>query len=124
MWISFVRSREVIISVLWIVVQSRIQYWSGRRRLKVRLYVWILLAPERMMCCGLPFTNIFQGPFSSQQDFNAAIAEAFMSKSKVHSSRYVHGMLDSHKHKIVFTHGDLRPANIIIKDGRVAAILD
>lgn len=34
------------------------------------------------------------------------------------------GMLDAHKHGIVFTHGDLRPDNIIVKNGRVTAIID
>lgn len=33
-------------------------------------------------------------------------------------------MIDARKHGIVFTHGDLRPANIIVKDGRVTAIID
>jgi aminoglycoside phosphotransferase (APT) family kinase protein len=29
-----------------------------------------------------------------------------------------------HNHGIVFAHGDLHPGNILIHDGRVAAILD
>lgn len=33
-------------------------------------------------------------------------------------------MVDAHKHEIVFTHGDFRPPNIIVKDGRVSAIID
>lgn len=33
-------------------------------------------------------------------------------------------MVDAHKHGIVFTHGDLRPDNIISKNGRVTAIID
>jgi aminoglycoside phosphotransferase (APT) family kinase protein len=33
-------------------------------------------------------------------------------------------MMNSHKHTIVFSHGDLRPPNIIVRDGHVAAILD
>lgn len=33
-------------------------------------------------------------------------------------------MLNCHKHNIVFSHGDFRPANIIVKDGHVAAIVD
>jgi len=47
-----------------------------------------------------------------------------VSKSKGHVGPYIRGMLNAHKHGIVFTHGDFGPANIIIKDGRVAAILD
>lgn len=33
-------------------------------------------------------------------------------------------MLNQHKHSVVFTHGDFRPANIIVRNGKVAAILD
>lgn len=47
-----------------------------------------------------------------------------MSRSKGQVGPFIRGMLNSHKHKIVFTHGDFRPANIIVRDGHVAAILD
>jgi aminoglycoside phosphotransferase (APT) family kinase protein len=33
-------------------------------------------------------------------------------------------MLDAYKHEIVFTHGELRPDNTIVKNGRVTAIID
>jgi aminoglycoside phosphotransferase (APT) family kinase protein len=33
-------------------------------------------------------------------------------------------MLNSHKHRAVFTRADFRPANIIVKDGHVAGIID
>jgi aminoglycoside phosphotransferase (APT) family kinase protein len=33
-------------------------------------------------------------------------------------------MLNSHKHSIMFTHGDFRPANIIVKDGHIAGTID
>ena len=33
-------------------------------------------------------------------------------------------MLDAHEHEIVFTQGDLRPDNIMVKKGRVTAIID
>ncbi|KAF2847826.1 hypothetical protein T440DRAFT_470650 [Plenodomus tracheiphilus IPT5] len=33
-------------------------------------------------------------------------------------------MINAHKHEIVFTHGDLRPDNIIFKDDRIKAIID
>jgi aminoglycoside phosphotransferase (APT) family kinase protein len=34
------------------------------------------------------------------------------------------GMLAAHKHDIVLTHADFRPANIIVKDGHVTGIID
>lgn len=45
-------------------------------------------------------------------------------KAKSQVGPYIRGMLDAHKHGIVFTHGDLRPRNIIVKDGHVTAIID
>lgn len=47
-----------------------------------------------------------------------------MAKSKGHIGPYIRGMLNARKHTIVLTHGDFRPANIMVRDGRVAAILD
>ncbi len=34
------------------------------------------------------------------------------------------GMISSQVHKIVFTHADLRPANIIVKNGHIVGIID
>lgn len=67
---------------------------------------------------------IFPGPFNNEEDFNATIADAYTSKSKGHVDSYIRGTLNSHNHSIAFTHGDLRRANIIVKDGRLAAIID
>ena len=36
---------------------------------------------------------------------------------------FLSGMLP-HSHRILFAHGDLRPHNIMVKDGNVAAIID
>ncbi|OCK78719.1 phosphotransferase enzyme family protein [Lepidopterella palustris CBS 459.81] len=72
----------------------------------------------------LEWSTISKGPFNSEKEFNATIVDTFIAKSKGHVSPYVRGMLNAHQHGIVFTHGDLRLANIIIRDGRVAAIID
>ena len=34
------------------------------------------------------------------------------------------GVLNAHKHKIVFTHNDLHFSNIMIKDGHITGIID
>lgn len=72
----------------------------------------------------LEWSTTSKGPFNSEEDFNTTIADTFVAKSKGHVGPYIRSMLNSHKHSIVFTHGDLRPANIIVRDGRVAAIID
>ncbi|KNG47858.1 phosphotransferase enzyme family protein [Stemphylium lycopersici] len=64
------------------------------------------------------------GPFKSQAELNTTIANAYIAKSKGQAGPYIRGMLDAHKHGIVFTHGDLRPDNIIVKDGRITGIID
>lgn len=66
----------------------------------------------------------FLGPFKSQAELNTTIANAYIAKSKGQAGPYIRGMLDAHKHGIVFTHGDLRPDNIIVKDGRITGIID
>lgn len=73
---------------------------------------------------GSVFLTRRAGPFKSIEDFNATIIDTFIAKSKTQVGTYVRGMLCAHKHEIIFTHGDLRPDNIIVKDGRVAAIID
>ena len=64
------------------------------------------------------------GPFDSEKEFNAAIADGYINNVKGYVGPYVRELLNSHKHKILFAHGDFRPTNIIIKDGHVAAIID
>ncbi|RDI83055.1 hypothetical protein Vi05172_g6958 [Venturia inaequalis] len=72
----------------------------------------------------LEWSTTSRGPFKSEADFNATIADTFVAKSKGQVGAYIRGMIDAHKHGIVFTHGDLRPHNIIVKNGRVTAIID
>lgn len=72
----------------------------------------------------LEWSTTSKGPFASEEDFNATIADAFVAKSKGQVGPYIRGMMESCKHGIVFTHGDLRPNNIIVKDGRVTAVID
>ena len=52
------------------------------------------------------------------------MVEAFMSNFKGDIGPFLTGMLNHHKHRIVFSHGDLRPANIIVKDGHITGIID
>jgi aminoglycoside phosphotransferase len=64
------------------------------------------------------------GPFTSEADFNTTLVDTFVAKSKGQVGPYIRGMVDAHRHDIVFTHGDFRPNNIMVKDGRVTAIID
>ncbi|KAH6859110.1 phosphotransferase enzyme family protein [Alternaria rosae] len=72
----------------------------------------------------LEWSTSARGPFKSLEEFNATIVETFIARSKTQAGPYIRGMVDTHTHGIVFTHGDLRPDNIIVKDGLVAAIID
>ncbi|KAF1983629.1 hypothetical protein K402DRAFT_448038 [Aulographum hederae CBS 113979] len=71
----------------------------------------------------LEWSTNCRGPFKSEEGFNATISDTFVAKSKGQVGPYIRGMLDAHKHGIVFTHGDLRPDNILVKNGRVTAIV-
>lgn len=65
-----------------------------------------------------------KGPFTSERDFNTALIDAYQKHAP---KRYIRSFLDgmlSQSHKILFTHGDLRPQNIMVKNGNVVAIID
>lgn len=96
--------------------QSPMLFWNGLQLLKVSLNTPLWKLTESL-------TRAI-GPFKIEKDFNATIADAFVAKSKGQVGPFIRGMLDAHKHGIVYTHGDLRLNNIIVKDGRVTAITD
>lgn len=56
------------------------------------------------------------GPYSSEEEFNKAICMDLTLPPSV--------LCHDIAHPIVFTHGDLSPRNIMVKDGRVVAIID
>ncbi|GLB14244.1 hypothetical protein AtubIFM61612_001669 [Aspergillus tubingensis] len=68
----------------------------------------------------------YKGPFDSEDDFNKAIINAYQDTTpKRHVKNVLVGMLASQKrHNIVFTHGDFRHPNIMVKDGNVTGIVD
>lgn len=95
---------------------SLISFWNGLRLLKVSSYTHI----RELIAISLTTSP---GPFKSEADFNATIVNTFVAKSKGQVGPYIRGLVDAHKHEIVFTHGNLRPNNIIVKNGRLAAII-
>ncbi|RAK97506.1 uncharacterized protein BO80DRAFT_482083, partial [Aspergillus ibericus CBS 121593] len=66
-----------------------------------------------------------QGPFDSEEAFNTAIISAFIAmEPRRHIKNFLTGMLSQNTHRIVFTHGDFRLANIMVHDGHVTGIVD
>ncbi|KAE8332238.1 kinase-like domain-containing protein [Aspergillus sergii] len=66
-----------------------------------------------------------QGPFSAKEAFDNALIDAYRSKApRCHIKSFLAGMLSQNKHQIVFTHGDLHLANIMVNNGSVTGILD
>ncbi|OSD00714.1 kinase-like protein [Trametes coccinea BRFM310] len=66
------------------------------------------------------------GPFQSQQAFKAAILSQ-VSLDSAHllpDLRRIAEPVHAKRHRIVFTHADLHPGNILVKDGRLAGIID
>ncbi|CAG8948367.1 unnamed protein product [Penicillium salamii] len=69
-------------------------------------------------------TTLDKGPFDSERDFNTALINAYQKNvPKRHIKSFLSGML-SQSHRILFTHGDIRPQNVMVKDGHVVAIID
>ncbi|KAB8266002.1 kinase-like protein [Aspergillus pseudonomiae] len=66
-----------------------------------------------------------KGPFDSEESFNNAIIEAYQLKApKRHFKSFLVGMLSQKRYQIVFTHGDLRPQNVIVNHGNISGIVD
>jgi aminoglycoside phosphotransferase len=65
------------------------------------------------------------GPFSSEMEYNKFVVETAKCNTKGYRYDVVENMLKGFTdHKIVFTHADLAPRNIIVKDKQVVAIVD
>ncbi|KAI0669120.1 kinase-like protein [Trametes maxima] len=67
------------------------------------------------------------GPFPSQREFKAALFEftnPTLFPERMPTLRRLAGPVQSRNHRIVFTHGDLHGLNILVKDGRLAGIID
>lgn len=86
-------------------------------------------AADKTHCEDQFFTNdddCTYGPFSSEADFNAGLIAAI----RAHGDNAWHSMVIGFlqqlptNHRILFTHGDLMPRNIIVQGSEVVAILD
>ncbi|THV55383.1 hypothetical protein BGAL_0009g00330 [Botrytis galanthina] len=63
------------------------------------------------------------GPFKSEAEFNEfLISDAYAQVPKCFLKMAEHSLLTNHA--IIFAHGELAPRNILVKEGRVVAVLD
>jgi len=69
------------------------------------------------------FSDYVGGPFGSKAEFNGFVLD-FLRGTPVPIRKTLTGALGSSDHRVVFTHGDLAPRNIVVKDGCVQALLD
>lgn len=64
-------------------------------------------------------------PFTSVEEFHVRLGHEFVLKSSNHSHMWSHfELISQRKYKTIFTHSDIAPRNILIKDGKIAAIID
>ena len=69
--------------------------------------------------------RIFIGPFNCEEDLNNTLIAAYLDKMTVEDMRpYLSDLLSQDRHRIVFTHGDIRPSNVIIRNGDLSGIID
>ncbi|OJD15262.1 hypothetical protein AJ78_04484 [Emergomyces pasteurianus Ep9510] len=69
--------------------------------------------------------SLNKGPFDSEESFNNTLIDVYQANApKRHVRSLLTGMLSQNKHRTVFTHGDLRLQNIMVKSGRITGILD
>ncbi|EPS35523.1 hypothetical protein H072_11098 [Dactylellina haptotyla CBS 200.50] len=71
-------------------------------------------------------TDVPRGPYNSEEEFSQGIVDTLLEKEDTAFPRMVCAMVKDvlKGHKIVFTHGDFLPRNIMVRDGKVVAILD
>ncbi|KAE8416534.1 hypothetical protein BDV36DRAFT_310021 [Aspergillus pseudocaelatus] len=64
-----------------------------------------------------------QGPFTTEEAFSDAPIDAYqLLTPRCHIKHFLAGLLSQNKYQIVFTHGDLRLANIMVNDEDVTRI--
>ena len=65
------------------------------------------------------------GPFDSETDFQASLIAAIKEKGSSSFADVVIQFIEAMpKHKIVFTHNDIAPINILVRDAKVVGIVD
>lgn len=64
------------------------------------------------------------GPFFSEAAFNEFLLGNTISTTPTIYRKMLKDLLSSTSHKVLFTHGDLSPTNIIVKEGRIVGIVD
>lgn len=73
--------------------------------------------------------NHFAGPFESEAEFNEYLIRpswsgGFSSETAYNDALDVAKGMEKLAHRIVFTHGDLKHHNILVKDGHITVFLD
>lgn len=71
-----------------------------------------------------PLIEARPGPFATVNDFHEALIDVYGRLTKSFSAVLLRRALSQREHRIVLTHGDFHPSNIIVHDGAVAAIID
>ena len=71
-----------------------------------------------------PVTDRGRGPFESEEEMNEYLV-GFLYPTGNPAFKYrLLGLMNAERHDIYFTHGDLVPRNILIKDGHLSGIVD
>lgn len=64
-------------------------------------------------------------PFASVEEFHARLGHDFVLQSQHHCHMWSHfEVVSQRRYHTLFTHSDIAPRNILIKDGKIAAIVD
>ncbi|KAJ2906786.1 hypothetical protein MKZ38_010777 [Zalerion maritima] len=63
------------------------------------------------------------GPFTTEGDFNTFLLSTLLDDTPPAIARALASRLRT-DHRVVFTHGDLTQSNIIVREGRIVALLD
>lgn len=63
-------------------------------------------------------------PFFTEAAFNEFLLSNTISTTPTIYRKMLQHLVSTTAHKILFTHGDLSPTNIIVKEGRIVGIVD
>ncbi|OAL35373.1 hypothetical protein AYO20_05424 [Fonsecaea nubica] len=64
------------------------------------------------------------GPFETEAAFNEFLLSNTISTTPPIYRKMLEDLLSTTKHKILLTHGDLSPTNIVVKEGQIVGIID
>ncbi|RVX68097.1 hypothetical protein B0A52_08236 [Exophiala mesophila] len=107
--------------------QERLSYAQQLRQIVTQLHSLegdYISSLERGPAVDARRDRNYGGPFVDEAEFNTFLLSNTISTTPDIYRKLLESLLSHRTHRIVFTHGDLSPSNIIVKGGLIVGIID